>query len=84
MGERKRSGIPVWFYILRPFVFSDWTRIPGLHQDCKGIMDCVIIVSGLWSVMDVKRSDEVHWRCELNGIIESHTDRSDDLGLRGD
>ena len=42
------AGIPVWFYILRPFVFSDWTRIPGLHQDCKGIMDCVIIVSGLW------------------------------------
>ena len=24
---------------------------------------------------DVKRSDEVHCRCELNAIIESHTDR---------
>ena len=35
MREGKRSRIAVWFYILRPFVFSDCDGILWLHEECN-------------------------------------------------
>ena len=39
-GRTKPARILSWFYILRPFVFSNCTWIVGLHQDCNRIVDC--------------------------------------------
>ena len=58
MGERKRRGTPVWFYILRPFSFSDCTWMLGLHQDCNRIVDCSLCL--LWLHCDVEIKPGLH------------------------
>ena len=58
MGERKRRGTHVWFYILRPFSFSDCTWMLGLHQDCNRIVDCSLCL--LWLHCDVEIEPGLH------------------------